>query len=55
MTPRAFRALPRADQIEIMAHFQEEDLRKSHAEHVSKAVADMKDPNQSKQPPPRGR
>lgn len=55
MTPRAFRALPRLDQIEIMAHFQEADLRKSHAEHVSDIVGKLKDPKEQGKAPPRGR
>lgn len=38
MSPRAFRALPAADQVEIHVHFQEEDLRKAHLEHVREQV-----------------
>lgn len=39
MTPRAFRDLPREDQIEMMAHRREKGLRESHASHVQRIVA----------------
>ena len=39
MTPRQFRELPRPDQIEMMAHLDEADLRKSHLEHVKEVSA----------------
>ena len=44
MTPRAFRDLPNGDQIEMMAHRREVQLRKSHAESVSRTVGKMEDP-----------
>ena len=48
MTPRAFRDLPKIDQIEMLAHVRERNLRKSHSEHVSGIVSKLDDPNEEK-------
>jgi hypothetical protein len=39
MIPSVFRDLPKADQIEMMAHRREVALRKAHAEHVRQQVS----------------
>ena len=48
MTPRAFRDLPKTDQVEMMAHRREVLLRKNHSEHVSTIVGKLEDPNEKK-------
>jgi hypothetical protein len=39
MTPRQFRDLPKHEQIEMIAHRREVNLRKAHAEKVRQAVS----------------
>ena len=48
MTPRAFRALPKQDQIEMLGHLREVSLRKNHSEHVSMIVGKLDDPTEKK-------
>ncbi len=53
MTPAAFRRLPKPEQVEMMAHRREVNLRKAHAEHAQEIVAKIDDPT-SKKPPAAG-
>ena len=51
MTPRLFRELPRPDQIEMMVHLDESDLRKAHLDHTKDVAA--KDAEKKKPGPAR--
>jgi hypothetical protein len=48
MTPRAFRDMPAHEQVEILGHLRERDLRKAYADNVAKVVSEMDDPTKPK-------
>jgi hypothetical protein len=52
MSPGAFRQLPKYEQIEMMAHRREYNLRKAHADDVQSIVAKLDDPTAPKKPGP---
>lgn len=48
MTPAAFRALPKHEQVEMLSHRREFHLRKDHAEHVQAKESKLEAERKSK-------
>lgn len=48
MTPAAFRRLPKSEQVEMIAHRRESNLRNAHLDHVREMVSKMEDPTEPK-------
>lgn len=48
ISPSEFRNMPAHDQVEILGHLRERDLRKAYADHVAKVVSEMDDPTKPK-------